>query len=141
MTTRMKIRSYKEVSRLKTFEERFDYLKLNGGVGVTTFGFERYLNQTLYRSRVWRSLRKDAIIRDGACDLGIPDREIIERLIVHHINPITIEDIENGNSCVYDLDNLICTYHNTHNAIHYGDSSLLARLPIERRKGDTCPWR
>lgn len=137
----MRIRSYREVSRLKTFEERFNYLKLSGGVGVMTFGFERYLNQMLYKSRVWRDLRRHVILRDEACDLGILDRQIIERLTVHHINSISVEDIENGEDRVYDLDNLICCSLNTHNAIHYGDASLLAQLPIERRKGDTCPWR
>lgn len=137
----MKNRSYNELVSLLTFEDRFEYLKLNGSVGFSTFGFERYLNQSLYRSKLWKHIRRNVIVRDNACDLGIEDRDVYSRLLIHHLNPITIEDIENGNECVFDMNNLICTSHNTHNAIHYGDSSLLPRLPIERRKGDTCPWK
>jgi len=136
----MIVRSYRELRRLQTFEERFEYLKLGGLVGQETFGFERYLNQVFYRSREWKKARNDAIIRDEGCDLGILDREIQGRIIVHHINPITIEDIELGRPCIFDLNNLICTSHNTSNAIHYGDASLLPRLPKERRKGDTLLW-
>lgn len=136
----MKIKTYKELCQLKTFEERFEYLKLNGGVGQTTFGFERYLNQILYKSKPWKSIRREIIIRDKGCDLGILDRDIVTHLLVHHLNPITLEDIEFGRDRVFDPNNLICTSLNTHNAIHYGDASLLARLPVERRKGDTCPW-
>lgn len=136
----MRIKTYREVIRISTFEDRFEYLKLGGGVGIMTFGFERYLNQTLYRSRQWKKTRSDVIVRDNGCDLAIPDREIYERLIVHHLNPITIEDIENGNPCVFDLNNLICNSLNTHNALHYGDASLLPKLLPERTRGDTCPW-
>lgn len=135
------IKSYKELRRLKTFEERFEYLRIGGVVGRETFGFERYLNQTFYRSTEWRHIRRDIIVRDGACDLGIPDREIYDRIIVHHINSITIDDIELARDCVRDPDNLICCSHNTSNAIHYGDASLLIRLSPERRKGDTCLWK
>ena len=134
------IKSYRELRRLKTFEERFEYLKLDGIVGRSTFGFERYLNQEFYRSAEWKRVRRDIIVRDDGCDLGIPDRKIFGKIIVHHINPITIEDIERGADFIFDSNNLICTSHNTSNAIHYGDASLLPRLPIERRKGDTYLW-
>jgi len=137
----MKIKTYKELSRLPTFEERFNYLKLGGSVGRATFGFDRYLNQSLYQSREWKKIRNDVIVRDGGCDLGIPSREIFIRTLIHHINPITVEDIEDANDCVFDINNLICTSYDTHNAIHFGDESLLIRLPKERRKGDTTLWR
>jgi len=135
------IKTYKELSRLPTFEERFNYLKLGGSVGRATFGFDRYLNQSLYQSREWKKIRNDVIVRDGGCDLGIPGREIFIRTLVHHINPIAVEDIEDANDCVFDMNNLICTSYDTHNAIHFGDESLLVRLPKERRKGDTTLWR
>ena len=134
------IKSYKQLRQLRTFEERFKYLKLSGVVGRSTFGFERYLNQRLYRSWEWKLLRKDIILRDNGCDLGIPDREIFGRIIVHHINPLTIEEIERGADSIFDPDNLICTSHSTSNAIHYGDESLLLTFQRERRKGDTCLW-
>lgn len=134
------IKSYKELCRLQTFEERYEYLKIGGIVGRETFGFERYLNQAFYKSGEWRHTRRNIIIRDNGCDLAIKDREIFDRIIVHHINPITIEDIEYGRDCVFDPDNLITTSHNTSNAIHYGDASLLIILPKDRRKGDTRLW-
>jgi len=134
------IKSYRELRRLPTFEERFLYLKIGGVVGRSTFGFDRYINQALYRSREWRQVRDKVIVRDGGCDLGVPDREIFVRILIHHINPITLEDIEEGRDCVFNLNNLICTTHDTHNAIHYANESLLARLPKERKRGDTCPW-
>jgi len=134
------IKSYRDLRRLYTFEERFNYLKIGGTIGRSTFGADRYLNQVLYNSREWKFVRRDVIVRDEGCDLGIEDREIYDRIIVHHINPITIDDIEYGADCVFDLDNLICSTHNTHNAIHFGDSSLLTQLPKERRKGDTNLW-
>jgi len=137
----MKIKAYKELSRLPTFEERFNYLKLGGSVGRATFGFDRYLNQSLYQSREWKKIRNDVIVRDGGCDLGIPGREIFVRTLIHHINPITVEDIEDANDCVFDINNLICTSYDTHNAIHFGDESLLIQLSKERRKGDTTLWR
>lgn len=136
----MRIKSYRELRRLRTFEERFEYLKLGGHVGRETFGFDRHLNQSFYLSREWKQCRNSIIVRDNACDLGIIGREIYGRIIVHHINPMTIEDIELARDCMFDPDNLICTSHNTSNAIHYGDASLLTRLPQERQKGDTQLW-
>jgi len=134
------IKSYRDLRRLQTFEERFNYLKMGGVVGRSTFGYDRYINQALYNSQEWKFVRRDIIVRDNSCDLGIEDRDIHDKIIVHHINPITIEDIEYGNDCVFDFDNLICSTHNTHNAIHFGDASLLIQLPRERRKGDTDLW-
>lgn len=136
----MKIKTYRELSRLHTFLERYSYLKLKGVVGDNTFGHARYLNQALYTSRRWKRIRDDVIIRDDGCDLGIIGHEIHDKIIVHHINPITIEDLELDRDCVFDPDNLVCTTLNTHNAIHYGDESLLPRLPVERRRNDTSPW-
>ena len=139
---RTTIRTYSELIQLPTFEERFQYLRLNGVVGEETFGYDRYINQLLYqRNRQWKSIRDKVIIRDNGCDLGILGREIYDRIIVHHMNPITLEDIENESPFVFDLEYLISTTHNTHNAIHYGDGNLLLRDPIERTKNDTCPWR
>ena len=134
------IKTYRELRLLQTFEDRYDYLKIGGLVGQETFGFERYLNQTLYHSSEWRRLRNEIIIRDNSCDLGIKDREIFSNLVIHHINPITVEDIECGADCVFDPDNVICTMHSTHMAIHYGDVSMLIRLSQERRRGDTLLW-
>lgn len=136
----MKIKTYRVVKRLKTFEERFEYLKLGGSVGAATFGFDRYLNQLLYHSTDWRRTRDHIIVRDNGCDLGIDGRDIYNGILVHHINPITVENIERGDDCVYDPENLICTSHNTHNAIHYGDVSILTQLPKARLKGDTQLW-
>lgn len=139
----MKIKSYRELKRLKTFEERFEYLKLSGQVGIDTFGFDRYLNQEFYKSKRWRDARNAVIIRDNGCDLGDPDYEIPRgaKLIVHHMNPITQEQVINDDDILYDPDVLICTSNNTHQAIHYGDASLLPQSPIERRLNDTCPWK
>lgn len=137
----MRIKSYRDLRRLRTFEERFEYLKIGGMVGRETFGFERYLNQNFYCSQEWKHTRRDIIVRDNSCDLGVPDREIFGRIIVHHINPITIEDIEFGRDIIFDHDNLICCSHNTSNAIHYGDASLLIKISQERRKGDTQLWK
>ena len=134
------IRSYKELRHLKTFEDRYNYLRLGGVVGRETFGFDRYLNQMLYKSAPWLSTRNSIIIRDNACDLGIPEYDIRSGILVHHLNPISIEDIELCRDCVFDPDNLITTTLNTHNAIHYGDATLLVKLPIERTKGDTTLW-
>ena len=134
------IKTYSELRRLRTFEERFEYLALGGRVGHETFGRDRYLNQAFYRSIEWKQARRKAILRDNGCDLGIEGREIFDRIIVHHINPITPEDIEMSRDCLFDLDNLICTSHNTSNALHYGDASILMALPQERRKGDTALW-
>lgn len=137
----MKIRTYDELMTLKTFEERFDYLYLPRSIGIATFGFDRYINQDFYNSSVWRSLRRDIIIRDKACDLGIRGRDILDSIRVHHMNPITLEDIENGNPDIFNPRFLICMSINTHNAIHFGSSDSLIRLPTERRQNDTCPWK
>lgn len=126
--------------KFQTFEERFNYLKIGGVVGQTTFGFERYLNQILYQSREWKDIRREVIIRDNCCDLGIEFREIHDCPTAHHINPITIQDIENRARCVLDLDNLICVSPRTHRIVHYGDASQLLKLPTKRTKGDTTPW-
>lgn len=134
------LRSYRELRRIPTFEERFEYVRLGGVVGRETFGFERYLNQAFYHSNEWRRFRRDMIVRDNGCDLAIPDREIFDRIILHHLNAITMEDIENSADCLFDPDNVVCVSHSTSNAIHYGDASLLIRLPEERRKGDTRLW-
>ena len=136
----MRIKSYSELRSLQTFEERYEYLRIGGQVGAATFGFERYLNQAFYRSCEWRRARDEVIVRDNGCDLGILGREIHETIYIHHINPITIEDIENGSSLLFDPNNLIATIHTTHQAIHYGDKSLLRILPPERRRGDTDLW-
>jgi hypothetical protein len=135
------IRSYSELKKLKTFEERFQYLQLRGVVGESTFGYDRYLNQLLYRSGPWRQTRGGVIIRDNGCDLGVEDYDIYDMIIVHHMNPITIEDIELERDIVFDPEFLICTTSKTHKAIHYGDESLLPKKFIERRPNDTCPWK
>ena len=135
------IKTYTELIKIPTFEERYRYLRLCGAVGKETFGYDRYLNQTFYKSNEWLSVRDKVIIRDNGCDLGIEDRTIYGRILIHHLEPITVDDIANKRPNVFDLDNLICVSHNTHNAIHYGDESLLIITPIERTKNDTCPWR
>ena len=135
------IRTYEELSRLKTFEERFEYLKLNGEVGKDTFGFDRIFNQIFYKSKEWRSVRNQVIIRDNGCDLGLEGHDIYGKIIIHHMNPISIKDIENNSEFLLNSDYLICTSHNTHNAIHYSDESLLFQTPAERCMNDTCPWR
>lgn len=137
----MIIRTYSELIKLPTFEERYEYLKLDGKVGEETFGFDRYINQEFYRSNEWLKVRDFVIVRDGGCDLAIEDREIVGKILVHHMNPITIDDVLNRSEFLLDPEYLISTIKNTHDAIHYGDSSLLITVPIERRKNDTCPWR
>lgn len=137
----MSIKTYSELITLPTFEERFNYLKLGGTVGESTFGFDRYLNQNLYKSQEWKSVRNKVIIRDNGCDLACEGYEIYGKVLIHHINPITAEDIINRNPIIFDLENLITTVHNTHNAIHYGDENLLIKGPIERTKNDTIPWK
>lgn len=135
------IKTYSELIKLKTFDERFDYLKLNGKVGEETFGYRRFLNQFLYQhNSTWKSIRQKVIIRDNGNDLAFADRMICDRIIVHHINPIMEEDLINNSSMVFDLDNLICTSFRTHNAIHYGDKSLLIGDFVPRSKHDTAPW-
>lgn len=135
------IRSYEELITIPSFEGRFEYLKLNGTVGKETFGFARYVNQVLYHSYDWRSFKDKVIIRDNGCDLGVLGYEIIGSILVHHINPITYEDIVNMNDCVFDMNNVISTTLATHNAIHYSNSDLLIKPLVERKKNDTCPWR
>lgn len=143
-TVTMMTKSYEELSKLTTFEERFRYLKLDGVVGAETFGSDRYLNQILYQdssSSGWRSVRRKVILRDNGNDLGCDDRPINGRVIVHHLNPISKEDILNRDPKIFDLNNLICVSHNTHLAIHYGSEDLLMKDPIERKPNDTCPWK
>lgn len=138
----MMMKSYNELITIPTFEERFRYLKVYGVIGNQTFGYDRYLNQKLYNtSREWKRIRDKVILRDNGCDLGCEGFEIYGKIIIHHINPITVEDIVTCNPCVFDLNNLISTSHNTHNAIHYGDEKSLIVTPIERKQYDTCPWR
>lgn len=137
----MKIRTYSELITRTTFEERYEYLKLNGQVGIETFGFDRYLNQMFYRSQEWKSIRNHVIIRDNGCDLGIEGREIHGQILIHHMNPITKEDILNRTEFLLNPDYLISTIKSTHNAIHYGDENLLITEPIERKPNDTCPWK
>ncbi len=137
----MSIKTYSELIAIPTFIERFRYLRIGGAIGTETFGYDRHLNQTLYRSTEWKRFRRDIIVRDLGYDLGIEDYEIIGKIIVHHINPITVEDVLRRNSMIFDPENVICTSMNTHNAIHYGDESLLMLEPIERTKNDTCPWK
>lgn len=137
----MSVRTYTELISLPTFEERFRYLKLDGKIGEATFGFQRWVNQEFYHSSEWLSFRDDVIIRDNGCDLGIAGHEIFGPVLIHHINPITYEDIINRNPCVFDLENVICTHLKTHNAIHYGDESILILKPVQRSRNDTCPWR
>ena len=139
MKTMEVIRTYTELTKLPTYEERFAYLRLDGTVCDETFGNDRYLNQILYKSPRWRKVRREVIIRDNGCDLGIEDYEIRGRIIVHHMDPITLDDIIHERDSVFNPEYLICTAHNTHNAIHYGDESLLVTAPIERSKNDTCP--
>lgn len=134
------IRSYSELKRLTTFEERFDYLRLGGQVGQATFGFDRHLNQQFYHSYGWKRARDQVIVRDDACDLGIPGYDIHAELLIHHINPVSAEDLIHGEDWLIDPEYLITTTHNTHNAIHYGDKSLLITPVRERRPGDTKLW-
>ena len=137
----MSIRTYSELITLPTFEERFKYLQLNGQVGESTFGFDRYMNQVFYRSQKWKSIRDFVIIREYESDLGVEGYDIHGKIIIHHMNPLSMRDIETESDFLLNPDFLICTTHNTHNAIHYGDENLLVTAPIERTKNDTCPWR
>ena len=136
----MKIRCYSELQQLETFEERFDYLELKGVVGESTFGFDRWINQQFYRSYEWHLARNHVIRRDNGCDLGVPGYEIHTGLMVHHMNPISIDDLKHGNEDLFNPEYLIVVSLNTHNAIHYGDKSLLPRGPVERKAGDTNLW-
>lgn len=138
------MKNYTELMSLQSFEDRYNYLRLNGSVGKSTFGYDRWLNQSFYHWDEWKRVRRDVIARDGGCDLGCPDRQIPNgaRLMIHHIIPITAEDIKNRSKLVLDPENLITVMDSTHNAIHYGDESLLmSTKPAERQPNDTCPWR
>ncbi len=139
--TKSMTKTYSELSKLKTFKERYEYLKLSGTVGEETFGHSRYLNQIFYKTPEWIEARNKVIIRDEGNDLGIPGREVHSNILVHHIEPITLEDILNRNPKCWDLDNLITTCMKTHNAIHYGDESLLFLELVERKPNDQVPWR
>lgn len=136
------LKTYSELITFKTFDERFNYLKLNNIVGEESFGFDRWLNQTFYRSKEWRQMRDYIITRDHGCDLGIQDREIIDEMIlIHHMNPITKDDIINKTEFLLNPEYLITTIDNTHRAIHFGNDEMLVKPPIERFKNDQCPWR
>lgn len=135
------IRTYSELITLPTFKERYEYLRLGGVVGKDTFGFDRYLNQIFYKSLEWQSVRREVIIRDNGCDLGLDGYEIKGKILIHHMNPINVEDILNRSDTLLNPEYLITTVLATHNAIHYGDATLLSTLPKERSKNDTCPWR
>lgn len=141
MVIPMSIRTYSELITLPTFEERYKYLRLRGRVGEETFGFDRWLNQVFYKSKEWLSVRDYVIIRDNGCDLGIAGREIFGKILVHHMNPIRIEDIVRRSDYLLNPEYLICTIKNTHDAIHYGDENLLFTIPRERTINDTCPWK
>lgn len=135
------IRTYSELITLPTFKERFEYLKLGGAVGKETFGFDRYLNQTFYRSQEWKSVRDFVIVRDLGCDLAMEGYEIHGRIYIHHMNPIFVRDIIDRTEYLLNPDFLVATTHQTHNAIHYGDVNLLVTAPVERSRNDTCPWK
>lgn len=136
------LRNYRELIKLPTFKERYDYLRLGGVVGKDTFGFDRYLNQALYSSGEWKRFRNKIIIRDNGCDLAVPGRDILgDRIIIHHIMPLTVKDLKERGSAIFDDDNVVCVSFNTHEAIHFGDESLLPAEFKERRPNDTCPWK
>lgn len=135
-----KIRTYSELCQLETFELRYYYLKLGASVGERTFGFDRWINQLFYRSQEWKTVKDRVIVRDNGCDLGVPGFEIHSGLLVHHMNPMTLEQIKRGDECTLDPEFLITTSLQTHNAIHYGDESLLPRGPVTRKPGDTTLW-
>lgn len=137
----MSIRCYSELIEIPTFEERFRYLQLNGSVGKDTFGFDRYMNQAFYQSREWKRVRDFVIPRDNGCDLGVDGYTIYGRILIHHMNPITVKDITTVSNFLMNPEYLICVSHDTHNAIHYGDENLIPKGPIIRTPNDTCPWR
>lgn len=137
----MVVRTYSELIQLKTFEERYGYLKLNGFVGRDTFGFDRYMNQIFYRSEEWRQIRDYVIVRDNGCDLGMKGHDIRGKILIHHMNPITVTDIRDSTDQLLNPEYLICVTHVTHNAIHYGNEDLLVVAPIARFANDTCPWK
>lgn len=135
------IKTYSELIELESYKKRFEYLKLNGEISKQTFGYDRYLNQYFYKTPEWRHVRNQVILRDNACDLAMNGYEIVGKIIIHHMNPIRIEDILYRREEIFDPEYLICVSHETHNAIHYGDSSLLIDTPIVRTPNDTCPWK
>ena len=135
------LKTYTDLIRLPTFEERFRYLELGGAVGADTFGFDRYLNQRFYTSQIWQRVKREVIIRDNGCDLGMEGYTIFGRVIVHHMNPITVEDVVKQTDALLNPEFLICVSHITHNAIHYGSEELLPKGPADRKPNDTCPWR
>ncbi len=134
------IRRYSELKNLSTFEERFEYLRLDGQVGTDTFGFDRYLNQKFYRSPEWKKVRDFVILRDNGCDLGIDDNPIFDKVYIHHMNPLSQDDILNSSDNLLNPEYLICVSHSTHNAIHYGTDKINNKI-IERHENDTCPWK
>lgn len=135
------MRTYSELSKIKSFEDRFRYLQLNGKVGVETFGFDRFMNQAFYQSVEWKRIRDLVIMRDNGCDLGVKGHEIYGKITIHHMNPVLPRDIETHSNLLMNPEYLICTTHNTHNAIHFSNESLLPKDPIERKPNDTCPWK
>ena len=137
----VKIKTYSELLTFSTFEDRYEYLRLNGSVGEETFGFDRYFNQKFYRSKEWKNAKDKIVIRDHGCDLGIDGYEIWGKIYIHHMNPITLQDLENQSDFLLNPEYLICTTLSTHNAIHYGDKSLLPQEMVERQPNDTCPWK
>lgn len=137
----MIVKTYSELIRLEKYMDRYQYLMLSGRVGQETFGYERFLNQSLYKSYEWRSVRDEVIVRDHGCDLGMEGYEIYGSIIVHHMNPITMDDIQNRDEDIFNPEYLVSTSFSTHNAIHYGDEGLLITEPIIRTKNDTCPWK
>ena len=142
MPMREKIRTYSELITLPTFEERFEYLKLGGRVGADTFGFDRIFNQRFYQSKEWKTVRDFVIVRDNGCDLGVEGYDIYgQKIMIHHMNPIMLADIEQATEFLINPEFLITTIHNTHNAIHYGDSNLIPKKIVERSPHDTCPWK
>lgn len=141
MSMNTMIRCYSELSQLGSFEERFRYLQLKGTVGEETFGYDRYFNQRFYRSIEWKRIRDFVILRDNGCDLGVVGYEIPDRILIHHMNPISLKDIEKVSEFLVDPEYLITVTHNTHNAIHYGDEDLLPKTPVTRKPYDTCPWK
>lgn len=135
------IRTFTELSNLQTFEDRFRYLQLNGTVGKETFGFDRFINQEFYRSTEWKAVRDLVVLRDNGCDLGAEGREIYGKIYIHHMNPVNPKDIQTKSEFLLNPEYLITTTHATHNAIHYGDETLLIKAPVNRSKYDTCPWK
>ena len=136
------LRTYTELCQLETYLDRFNYLKMGGVVGQDTFAFDRYLNQTFYRSYEWKKLRREIILRDNGCDLGVEGYEIFGRVLIHHMNPISVEDLVKRTDILLDPKYLICVSHRTHNAIHYGDEEQVkSQTIVERKPGDTCPWK